>query len=184
MSRTLTAGVQAAIALGNVPLVMLVEMDFPSAFLRFNNSGQTLAWDGHDWLGFGNIGSIEPITEAADLSANGLAFVVSGVASEHIANALGQDYQGRSCKVWYAVLDSDYQVIADPIGPFSYRMDTMDIELGQTASIRVTAESRLTDWERAPVSRYTSEEQQRLYPGDLGLEFVPQMSEKQIRWGW
>lgn len=182
--RTLTTAVSNAVDAGNVPLVIFVEMDFQSGFLRVNNSAQTIAWDGRDWIGVGALGSIDPIAETADLSAQGLAFRISGVPTEHIAVALGQKYQGRACKVWYAPLDSGHVVIADPIGPFSYRMDTMDIELGATATISVAAESRLIDWERSSVSRYTNEEQQRLFPGDLGLEFVPQMAEKQIRWGY
>lgn len=182
--RTLTGAVASAVAGSNVPMLVFVEMDFPSGFLRVNNSGMSIAWDGHDWLGVGTLGSIDPIAESADLSAQGLGFSISGVPSETIAIALGQKYQGRACKVWYAPLAADHVVIADPIGPFNYRMDTMDIELGQTASIRVSAESRLIDWERSNVSRYTNEEQQRLYPGDLGCEFVPQMAEKELRWGY
>lgn len=182
--RTLTAAVAAAVGAGNVPLILFIEMDFPSGFLRVNNSGQTFTWDSKSWIGVGNLGTIDTITEASDMSAQGLSFSISGVPTENIAIALGQKYQGRSCKVWFAPLDSNYQVLADPIGSFNYRMDTMDIELGQTATIKVTAESRLVDWERANVSRYTNEEQQRLYPGDLGLEFVPQMAEKEIRWGY
>lgn len=182
--RTTTGAIDTALAGGNVPLILFVEMDFPSGFLRVNNSGQNFDWGGYTWIGVGALGSIDQITEASDLSAQGLGFSISGVPTEYISTALGQKYQGRSCKVWFAPLDSNHQVIADPIGSFNYRMDTMDIELGQTATIRVSAESRLVDWERNNVSRYTDEEQQRLYPGDLGLQFVPQMAEKEIRWGY
>lgn len=182
--RTTTSAINTAITSGNVPMIVFVEMDFPSGFLRVNNSAQTFTWDSKSWIGVGALGSIDAIQETSDMSAAGLAFNISGIATEYISVALGQKYQGRSCKVWFAPLDADHQVIADPIGSFNYHMDTMDIEVGATATIRVTAESRLIDWERAPVSRYTNEEQQRLYPGDLGLEFVPQMAEKEIRWGY
>lgn len=184
MSRDITAPAIAAIDASNLALVVFVEMDFSSGFLRANNSGQNFDWNGYTWIGVGSLGSIDSVQEVSDLSAQGLSFSMSGVPTEYISNALGADYQGRSCRLWFAALDSNHAVIADPIGPFNYRMDTMDIELGQTATIKVQAESRLIDWERADVSRYTNEEQQRLYPGDLGLEFVPQMAEKQIKWGY
>jgi hypothetical protein len=182
--RTLTTAATAAVTAGNVPLLVFIEMDFASGFLRVNNSGQTFTWDGYEWFGVGSVGSIESIVEGSDLAATGIGFQLSGVDTTLVAVALDQKYQGRAVKLWYAPLSEGYSVVADPIGPFQYRMDTMDIELGQTANIRVTAESRLIDWERASNIRYTHEEQQRLHPGDLGLQFVPQMVEKQIRWGY
>lgn len=182
--RDMTASATAAITADNVPLLMLIEMDFAAGFLRVNNSGQTITWDGYDWLGVGSLGSIEAIVEGADLAATGIGFQFSGVDTSLVAVALGQKYQGRAVKLWYAPLDANHAVIVDPIGPFQYRMDTMDIEIGTTASIRVSAESRLIDWERSMNTRYTHEEQQRLHPNDLGLQYVPQMVEKQIRWGY
>jgi hypothetical protein len=62
-------------------------------------------------------------------------------------------------------------------------MDTMDLSLGATGKLSVIIQSRLADWERPRLSRYTNEEQQALYSGDKGLEFVPQMVEKTIIWG-
>lgn len=184
MSRDMTAASLAAIGGSNVVQVIFVEMDFPSGFLRVNNSSQTFPWNGYDWLGVGMLGAVDPIVEASDMSANGVSFTISGVPQDNVAIALNQKYQGRACKVWRAFLDSSYAVIADPVGPFEFRMDTMDIELGATATIRVTAESKFMDWERNSAARYTHEEQQRRDPTDLGLQFVPQMAEKQIKWGW
>lgn len=182
--RTTTAAIDAALIATNVPMLVLVEMDFASGFLRANNSGMDIIWDSKTWLGVGAVGGIDPVQEMTDMSAMGLSFTLSGVPTAYISLAIGQNYQGRACKIWFAILNAGHQVIADPIGPFSYRMDTMDIELGQTATIKVAAESRLVDWEKVDVSRYTNEEQQHLYPGDIGLEFVPQMVEKELRWGY
>lgn len=182
--RTLTAAATTAITSSNVPLLVFIEMDFAAGFLRLNNSAQTFTWDGNDWIGAGVAGSIDAITEGTDLTANGIGLTLSGIPTETVSIALNQKYQGRAVKIWYAPLTAAHVIIADPIGPFQYRMDTMDIELGDSATIRVQAESRLIDWERALNSRYTHEEQQRLHSGDLGLQFVPQMVEKQIRWGY
>lgn len=183
-SRSISAGVDAALASENVALLLFVEMDFPTGFLRVNNSGVTIPWSGADWVGLGHFGSIGTVEEGATLEATGLRLTLSGVPSQHIATALGQVYQGRSCKVWVAPLDSNHQVIADPVMIFHGRMDTMDIDLGETSTITVSAESRLADWDRPRVRRYNHEDQQIDYPGDLGFEFVPQMVEKELRWGY
>jgi hypothetical protein len=184
MTRTLTPAAESALESGNVPFLCFVLMDFPSGFLRLNNSATIITWGGQDWYGVGRLGSIDQIKEGATLESRGMKFRISGVPQANVAVALGQQYQGRDCKVWLAPLTSDYAVIADPVLTFSGRMDVMDIELGSTASITVTAESRLADWDRPRTRRYTHEDQQLDYPGDLGFEFVPQMAEKELRWGY
>ena len=184
MSRTLTTAVDTALASGRLPAILMVEMDFPSAFLRLNNSSVSFDWNGSTWLGVGRMGSIDAIKEGADLQSRGLAFRISGIDPATIAVALGTHYQGRSCKVWLAPLTAAHAIVADPVLIFWGRMDTMDIDLGQTATITVNAESRLADWDRPRVRRYNQEDQQIDYPSDLGFEFVPQMVEKELRWGY
>lgn len=183
MSRSLTEDTAAALASGHVPMVVFVLMDFPSGILRVNNSGITLTWDSQSWLGVGRLGSIEAVREGATLEALGLAFTISGVPAEHIAVALGSQYQGRACKLWAAPLTTDHAVITDPVLVFHGRLDTMDIELGETATITVSAESRLADWDRPRVRRYNTEDQSIDYPADKGFEFVPQMVERELLWG-
>lgn len=184
MTRVMTTAADAALQSQNVPMLVFVLMDFPSGFVRVNNSSVNIPWGGEEWLGVGRLGTIDQIEEAATLESRGMKFRISGVPQANVANALGQQYQGRDCKVWLAPLTADYVVISDPILTFWGRMDTMDIELGETATITVSAESRLADWDRARIRRYTHEDQQLDYPGDMGFEFVPLMAEKELRWGY
>ncbi len=185
MSRAVTPAVEAALEAGNVPAIVMVEMDFPSGFLRVNNSPVTFAWNGYDWLGLGDLGGIDAISEGASLESRGLAFRLSGVPPANVSIAMGQQYQGRSCKVWYAPLDAaTHAVLADPVLSFHGRLDVMSIELGETATITVTAESRLADWARPRVRRYNHDDQQIDFPGDNGFEFVTSVVDKELRWGW
>lgn len=184
MSRDLSPAVTAALGGENVPILMFVEMDFPSGMLRCCNAGYSTVWAGQTWLGAGYVASMDAVQETSELQANGLAFTLSGVPQEHIALALGQHYQGRSCKVWLAPLDaSTYQPLADPMLVFSGRMDTMNIQVGETATVQVTAESRLADWDRPRVRRYNHADQTARYPDDRGLEFVEAVAEMELVWG-
>lgn len=184
MSRDISAAVEAALDADRVRALVFVMMDFAGGVLRVNNSATTITWDGQEWLGVGRLGSIDAVSEGIGLEARGLSFRISGVPGSHVALALGEHYQGRDCKVWFAPLDESYTVIADPALVFFGRMDVMDIELGKTAAITVTAESRLADWDRPRVRRFNHEDQQIDYPGDKFFEFVPQMAEKELRWGY
>ncbi|MBU0752360.1 MAG: hypothetical protein KJ787_13890 [Gammaproteobacteria bacterium] len=185
MSRGLTSAAESAVTAAHATAIVLVEMDFPDGFVRVNNSPVTYAWNGYDWLGLGSLGSMDAINEGAALEARGISFRISGVPAANIARALGQQYQGRACKVWAAPLDpTSHAMIADPVLVFWGRMDVMSIDLGDTASITVSAESRLADWGRPRIRRFNHEDQQIDYPGDLGFEFVTSMVDKELRWGW
>ena len=81
-------------------------------------------------------------------------------------------------------MDASNGVISDPAIIFSGFMDTMTInDGGETATIQVTVENRLIEFERTRVRRYTAEDQKIDYPNDKGLEFVAEMAEKEIVWG-
>lgn len=183
MSRDITAGVDSALAAGHVRFLVFVELDFSSGYLRVNNSAINLDWNGNSWLGVGRLGGVDPVREGSSLESVGLGFRISGIPAAHVSAALGTYYQGRRARMWLSPLTAGHGIIADPVLVFSGRMDTMDIELGQTAVITVSAESRLAAWDRPKPRRYNHEDQQIDYPGDKGFEFVPQMVDRVLVWG-
>ena len=73
-------------------------------------------------------------------------------------------------------------IAADPIGPFLFKMDQLTYQLGQTATIRLTAESRLADWQRPRVRRYNNADHQVLYPNDKFFEHVEKQVEAVHLW--
>jgi hypothetical protein len=183
MSRSITAAVQTAINAETCTFCVFVELDFISGFVRLCNANITLSWDSKSWIGIGDLGTINAISEAPDLEAKGITLTLSGIPNTAITTSLTEYYQGRSCKVWISPLDSNQQVIANPVLVFHGRMDNMQIELGENAIITVSAESRLADWDRPRVRRFNHQDQITEYAGDLGFEYVEQMVEKEIIWG-
>jgi hypothetical protein len=161
----------------------LVELDFASGFLRLTNAAQEFTWNGYTWTGAGALGTVSPVEETGDLQARGMAFKITGIDASNVTRALAEHYQGRSAKVWLALLDDNYNIIADPILAYTGRMDIMSIELGQTATITVTSESHLVTWETPKVRRYNHADQLQRFPADLGCEFVEQMVSKELVWG-
>ena len=187
MSRSLTAAAQTASASEVVRPFFAVELDFASGFVRANSTPMTLRFDpgggALDFLGLGRLAEISPVEEGVELQAYGMTLKLSGVSAEHIAIALGEHYQGRAARVWLGFLDSQHAIVADPVLLFQGRMDDMPMVMGDSGEIVVRVESRLADWERPRVSRYTDADQQQRYPGDLGCRFAPQMVEKELVWG-
>lgn len=182
-ARVMDAAVATALGNDNVPLAVLVELDLPSAPVRAWSGLGELVWSGKIFLGVGSLGKISPLEEGDDLRARGFSLSLSGIPPEMLSLSLQESYQGRRASIWIAVLNSDYQLVANPIGPWIGRIDTQDGELGETATVTINVESRLIDWERPRIRRYTDADQQLAYPGDRGCEFVSQMVEKELVWG-
>ncbi|MGO4304186.1 hypothetical protein [Cupriavidus sp. RAF12] len=182
MTRALDGSVVNAVTAGHVPYLYFVQMDFTQA-LRLCTAGYNVDWNGSTWLGVGMVGSIDLIEEQASLEAIGVRLTMAGVPSDLISTALGEQYQGKPCQIWVAPLREDLQLVAQPVRVFYGRMDTMSVEVGDTSTITVAAESRMVSWDKPRVRRFNNEDQQSRYPGDRGFEFVAQMVEKQLLWG-
>lgn len=180
--RTTTAAIDAALAAENIPLLLLVELDFESGTLYLTNAGCTATWNGHTWLP-NKLGKIDAIKEGSDLEANGAGFELNGTDLTLLSTVLDEDYQGRSAKLWVAPLTDQYQPISDPVLVYVGRMDSATINFGSTASISLATENRLIDMDRAKVRRFNSEDQAIDYPEDKGFDFVPGLVEGQIKWG-
>jgi hypothetical protein len=183
--RTLASGQTTAVAQPNVAAVIFVEMDFASGFLRLNTSGYDLPGPGgNTYQGVGQIGEIQAIREAEGGEISGLAFSISGVPSSYITTVLAEQYQGRACNVYVGFLDLPAYTMTDaPVAEWSGRMDVLSIQDDSgTSKISVTAEHELFDFDRPLAVMWSDEEQQRRFPGDLGLQYISQMSDRQIIW--
>ena len=181
--RSLTTAAKNAFSQLNFPAIVLVSMEFEGGTVRVTNAAYTFPWGGNDYLGIGNLGSIEAISEGSALQMYGCALTLSGIPPEIVSEAFSQNYQGRSATIWLAPLTEDYAFVADPVVVFKGRMDTMDIEIGTTATITLTIESRLVDWDKPRARRFNDEDQRFNYPDDRGFRYVDQMVQKDLKWG-
>ena len=190
--RDLTAAVQAAIQAGTIRPAIFFEGEFvtagsPSeepAFLRMWTGVGTIAWNGYDWTGGGNLVSISPIDETRELQARGFSVGLSGMPSALISTMLSAVRQGRPGTLWLAFFNADGSMIADPDQLARGLFDVSVVEdNGETCSISVQYESRLINLERPRLRFYTTEDQRIDYPDDLGFAFVPLLQDKTILWG-
>lgn len=101
-----------------------------------------------------------------DLSSTGEVWTINRSGSDHAR-----------------LVRDPFSVLADPKLIFLGRMDTMEMQIGKTAVITLTAESRLADLERPRVRRFNDADQQAQYPGDRGLEWAERMVEWAGIWG-
>jgi hypothetical protein len=161
------------------------ELNFSGGYVRMWTGVGDIVTLGRTFAGGGELIGIAPIEEAEGVTARNLSLSLSGVPSTLIATVLGENYRLRSVKLWRGFMNAGFTaLLADPDLRWAGRMNTCRIErTGTTASIEVNCESRLADLRRAATRRYSHEEQQARYPGDLFFEFASALAEAPIHFG-
>lgn len=184
MSRSITTSLKTETQAASLAPAFFAFFDFQAGAVRVWSGIGDKVWDGNTYNGLGNLGTVSPIEESVEAKANGVSFQLSGVPTSLIATVLADNYQGRDVKLWFAALDDAGNTIADPYLIFGGRMDSLEIDDGaETAVIRVHAESRMIDLRRNNERRYTHEDQQIDFPGDMGLAFMPTAQSTPFVWG-
>ena len=182
-----------------------VELNFDNNIIRtWTGVGTLVLDDGTEWIGSGQLITISTIEETQEMSVKGATLTMSGIPSNLLSLALSEPYQGRVCNIYFGtfsvgsllkqdgayILKQDGGKLQLELGDtgfnqlFSGYMDQMNITDGpDSATIEMRVENKLIDLERARIARYTSGYQKSVYPGDLGLDFVESLQDKDIVWG-
>lgn len=192
MARSLTAGVQTAIASDSAVSVQLVEMAFSTGTYRFSTAAQDLSWNSQTWVGVGGAVACESVNETGDLSGWGCDIVMSGVNQDIIALILGAQFIGRSMSVrrafWTA---STGLVIADPFVQFAGYMNgswhieerrPLDGQGAGTLTVRTRCTDRLAGLDQRRGIQPNLASHQALYSGDRFFQFVGQLAYRNVVW--
>ena len=180
--RTLTTEQASATQADRADGMMLVQLDLAET-LYLTNLPYSFNWNGQIWAGVGALGSVDPVQEQAELEATTVKLTLSGIPPELIETAITEHYQGKRAQIWFCPMTADGRMIGQPLRVFFGRIDTMDIEVGETATVTLSAESKLVDWGRVRGGRYNHEDQIARFPNDKGLEYVAAMVSVDLVWG-
>lgn len=184
MTRDLDPQVIAEIDGKIVRPIFMADFIFDEGTLNFWTGGSQLTWNSTVYTGSGNLLKVAPAEETKEVEARNAAFELSGAPSSIISAALNNDYQGRPVILRLAFLDSDYQIVDDPIIAFSGKMDVFSFEVDpDNPIISLTAETDLVTLRRVKERRYTPEDLKLDFPGDKGLDFVVGLQDKEVIWG-
>jgi hypothetical protein len=179
--RAISGAAATALTQPTVPMALLVDMMLTSP-LRVCTGGWTLTWNGYTYTAVGGLGSVEPVQENLGAPA-ALRFTLSGVPSSMVSLVLAEPVQGKLVNVYVAIFDPATYQILDAALEWTGKLDTMTLgEDGGTAVVTVTAEHAGLDLLRTVTTRYTDADQQRLYTGDLGFQYVTDQADQVLVW--
>lgn len=182
MSHDLTAAQLTASAGRHRIRIWLFELYFASGTLRLALG----PWDvpiGADTYIRAKVESIRQLREAAN-SIEGLQASMTGLDTAMMTIATQENYRGKLIRALRAYVNSDtHQVIDTPKVRFIGRMrELTPTEQNDRCSITLVAEHFDAELKRPSPTRLNDAEQQRLYPGDLGGQYVESMVERILVW--
>ena len=182
--RGMTAAMDTAMTAVVKHPILLVKFIFDSADLNLWSGVGEITFNGDVYTGTGALGGISAVEETEQTKAAGLVFSITGIPSSFISTALGEDYQGRTAKLWFGAMDAAGGLVVDPELLFVGRMDVMTIdEDGETATIKVSVENLLVALESTSERRYTPEDQKLDFPDDTGFDQVVALQDVTVTWG-
>jgi hypothetical protein len=184
MARSLSSGNLTAIESGHYRLAFFISAQFVSSLAYVWNGVSDIVWDGHTWVGMGNIINISAVSEATDMGARNITLTLNGVPSDMVSKLMGECRQNFPVNVWLGLLADDGTIISDPYQPFSGHMDVPTFAEGlNDATISLTCENPLIDMGRAPARRFTHDDQKIDFPTDEGFKFVSAIQSWNGTWG-
>lgn len=204
MSRELAPLVKEELTKQVLEPFFTVELDFDSGPLYMWTGYGNLTIGGKTYIGAGQLLNISSVTETTEMEAKGATITVSGIPSGFLSVALQEPYQGRECRIFFAIVVNEELlqengglllteagdiILTEESGIklteiFSGELDQMNIEENaDTAIVSVTAENVLIKLERPTIRRFTNEDQRSRFPNDKGLEYVASLQDKEILWG-
>lgn len=144
--------------------------------------GET-SFNGNTWQGVGGLLGVSTIEEGSEVEAKGITLSLSGIDPTLLPACLNSFQVGLPVTVFLALFDGSGNIIPSPAIAFVGRMDQPTIDADATTStISVACESRLMDMNTPVPFRYTNQDQQLFFPGDLGFSWVNSIQNVPLYW--
>ena len=197
--KPLSAALRARTQVDYLNPIFFIEADFPAptGIVRVCTlGGQYFKWNAQQWAGLGGVLTISPITDTTDLRSQSYKIGVDLLDGSWLDPTKLGDYNGRDCKIWFATidnsiaenaaLDTDPRLTLDPYLMIDGFLDFDEAEItGKGGTLDFTVVDKLESMNRKSELRYTQEHQANMFPSssDRGLENIPAVQDKELRWG-
>lgn len=183
MSRDLTVAQKTAADGKHRKTAPLLELLFDSGTLRISLAQWDIVVGAITYSRLNSLLEVQPLQESSG-SIEGFNFTLSGLDPAIIVIATQEQYRGRIVRLMKVYLNADTNaVIGAPSVRWVGRMRSMAIqETNDKCTVALAAEHYEAELTRAAPLRFNDSDQQRLYPGDLGCQYVEEMVDKTLVW--
>ena len=164
--------------------LMLVKIELDSGTLYLTDGIGTVGFDGQTWNGLGGLLDMGPMEESDDRTAYRVWFRLNGTDPDLLAAFYAESVYKRAITVYLAFTDDAGDLVDDPELRWSGYGDTWEADVGgEFDSITLFAEDERIRDSRPNGLLWTDEDQQKLYVGDTGYQFIHQIIDARVTWG-
>ena len=152
----------------------------PTGSFRGWSGLTSIPWDGETWLPMGDLVSISSTSESIDSRANDITVTFTGLKDDFFHPANLGDYKNSPVTIWHNLLNPDtLQVEHSRIYFKGFISSDSTSETPNSATLKMTLGSKMSDLLRKRPWKYSHQDQQTLYPGqnDNFLFYVGKLQE-------
>lgn len=200
MPRTLSPEAIAALSSGNPKFVVLVSIETPSVTIRmtsdtFDTPDSPAAWDdsflwddsatwddggSSVYYKTGTLGSISRVRENSNPSDSEISISFSGVDIPTLALCSSPDFINSPVVVYLQI--SNGSTSGRMVLFSGYTSGAPNISYSSESSIMVKCAGKFAALDRPRTERYADQDQQRKYPGDIGMQYASTVSSRDVIW--
>jgi len=183
----------------HVVCALFVTFGFKNGALRVWEGDGPLDRGGHTWRGMGHrqdgqgnpLQSIEGLEQAVNGTAPQLMLTLSGVDTTVVQaarkDADADEIEGRDLTIQIGFFDATRPGLVPldslvSLGTWIMQKPSFTATGPTLRTITLPCETLFAQRSRAPFGMLTDRDQQRRFPGDKALEFVPQMVDRTATW--
>jgi hypothetical protein len=167
----------------------LYELYLDSGTVRAWTGVGEIIYNGNTYYGTGIFGAISDVEESQETKSSTFQAQLSGIPTEMASIALNEHYKGRKFIVYLAAMgkasetDTKDSILGADIFAQGI-VDTMNfVDSGTTSTLTLAIAGGIIRILKPRLLRYTNADQQMLFPGDRGLEYIPGLQNKTTLWG-
>jgi hypothetical protein len=163
---------------------LAVKAEFDTDEIRVWTGVDDITLNSETYTGAGSLLNVSRVDETNELNSEGVSIGLSYMDATVLDHALTENYQNRPVTIFMGFTTGGTNNIKGYLTVFKGRMVNMTIQDSPDgATIILSAENRLIDLQRPRGYRYTHQAQDHLFSGDLGLQYIQKIQDKEITWG-
>ena len=179
--RTLSPDIVAAFESGAVHIIVLVEIVTPTLTVRMTSDTYDNEFNGETFV-TGTLGSISAVDESGDISSTGISITFSGVDPTTLAVAASNGFLNSPVKIWLHISSDVSETEGAMLFFDGFTTGAPSISYGNSSSVAVSCQGKFAALDRPRSERYADAEQQKKYPGDLGMQYASTVANKVVIW--
>lgn len=165
----------AALSTGSVFDAYLIKIELGSITIRWSDTLGDVEYGGETYIP-GRFGSPSPVN-MNKIMDTGFSLVIDGTDDAIRAAFLNANSFNAKVTLVHLVKSKNGIYQGSRVLFIGFISDPANIAIGDTQEITIGCKGYFSAMNRERAERYTNEEQQRLYPGDLGFSTYDQMNQ-------